>query len=488
MLGFGFLGGDRETVPEFTSRMSLPPKHAVVMLGAGASAGAGCPLMRGFIDRARDFLDQGLFSPSERGDVQITLDLYRDLRAQFSISEEDIENIEDLLSLVDLASLISRPPIDSLSRSGLADHVRRFIDAVVAKSARVPGPHSPAWCGSASAGPLVLKALTRALAYLGNNVTVLTTNYDCLVEYACYCMGLPFTYNRSLGEGVEVLKLHGSHNWVRCSHVGCPAHANPQVSPIEHHAHDAGSDVGYLGRVKTLCEACGSQLTPVIVPPTWAKHVDNEALRETWSRAVCVLGQAEAFVAIGYSLPLADAHLRHLLHLGFSSGVLRQALAVVGDDQGSADRWSDIFRQSWRNNRFEARQASFSKAFAPAIRPALVVPYGFEDKTKDRINATLLPISPAFQRTPDLRNRLRLAMEQHGLDPNRSDGLGGVDWAEVVAGMRSGGAPKGQSTVTYRQIVVESGLDWRPDGPIEPTHGGALRVGQADGGQSGGTS
>src|SRR5438309_1109512 len=96
---------------QFRSRMSLPPRQAVILLGAGASVSAGCPLMKGFIDRARDYLTLGLFSGREEADVRISLDLYNALRAKFSVTEEDIENVENLLSLADLARLLHNPPI-----------------------------------------------------------------------------------------------------------------------------------------------------------------------------------------------------------------------------------------------------------------------------------------------------------------------------------------------------------------------------------------
>jgi hypothetical protein len=259
------------------------------MLGAGASASAGCPLMRGFIDRARDYRVQGVFSPVEEIDVRIALDLYNALRVSFSITEEDVENVENILSLADLSKLVGKPPIQNLAQPHLSDHLRRFIDAVITKSVNVPNPLSPAWQGREANGPLIYKQLIRALAYHGSRITVFTTNYDCLVEYACYCMGISFTYNRALADGVEILKLHGSSNWLQCSNVDCERHKEVRVSPIQHRPRGADLDSGYLETVDTNCEKCGSQLTPMVVPPTWAKDVDNHTLRETWSRAVEVL-------------------------------------------------------------------------------------------------------------------------------------------------------------------------------------------------------
>src|SRR5262245_42554650 len=91
----------RAPEPQFRSRMTLPPSGVVVLLGAGASADAGCPLMRDFIDRARDFRTTGKFSPSETESVDAALKLHSDIRTQFHLTELDSENIETLMSIAD---------------------------------------------------------------------------------------------------------------------------------------------------------------------------------------------------------------------------------------------------------------------------------------------------------------------------------------------------------------------------------------------------
>lgn len=58
--------------------------------------------MREFIDRARGYEKQGLFTPLELGDIQAALRFYDCLRrGGFSITEEDIDNVENLLSLIE---------------------------------------------------------------------------------------------------------------------------------------------------------------------------------------------------------------------------------------------------------------------------------------------------------------------------------------------------------------------------------------------------
>ncbi len=107
---FGFGGPVRERPEPFHSKLSLPAEGAVILLGAGASASVGGPLMRGFIDRARDYAKLNLFSPDALSDIHATVDFYDSLRSYLRITEVDIENIENLLSLAELADVIPNLP------------------------------------------------------------------------------------------------------------------------------------------------------------------------------------------------------------------------------------------------------------------------------------------------------------------------------------------------------------------------------------------
>lgn len=103
---FGFGRPVRDRPEPYHSKLSLPAEGAVILLGAGASASVGAPLMRGFIDRARDYAKLNLFNHDTLSDVNATIDFYDSLRSYFRITEVDIENVETLLSLAELADVI----------------------------------------------------------------------------------------------------------------------------------------------------------------------------------------------------------------------------------------------------------------------------------------------------------------------------------------------------------------------------------------------
>jgi NAD-dependent SIR2 family protein deacetylase len=297
--------------------------------------------MRGFIDRARDYDKLKLFGSEIIKDVRATIEFYDSLRSYFRITEEDIENVENLLSLAELADLIPDLPFSHVLPPPRADTIRRFVEAILVKAIRLPAPDSPQWLGL-DLGP-AHKRLIAALAYYGDKITVITLNYDCVVEYACYCMGVPFTYHRGYGQGAEILKLHGSINWLSCRNSHCPSLGTVHITELKYQSVGNGQDTGIVEPSMTTCPSCSTPLRPHIVPPTWGKALDDRVLQETWVRAYKAIVASETLVTIGYSLPEADPKVRELLQIGLSSAKLRQAMVVVGQDENASNRWANFF-------------------------------------------------------------------------------------------------------------------------------------------------
>jgi hypothetical protein len=406
--------------------------------------------MRGFIDRARDYLSLGLFEPHEAQDIEATISLYDDLKGRLNITEEDLENIENLLSVAELAELLNLEEFRDWLPASIAANVRRFIELVIARSIRLPSPTSAQWVGPSR---LPHQDLVAALAYYGERATVVTVNYDCIVEYSCYCVGLPYTYNRSYGPGVEILKLHGSSNWLYCSNNRCPKRDSLQIAELIFHPTHSDDSVETVEPNLFTCTECGLNLHPVLVPPTWGKALDHPVLHDTWSRAAQVLSEAEVLTAVGYSLPAADAKVRDLFNLGFSSGILRQAMVVIGNDEAAAERWSQLFRKFWRDTRLEIRSETFEQAAKVSFFPSLVIP---ENAIHPR------ELLPPFDRAPCFVEEIHQRLE----DVQR-----GLDWATVMRQKREGRENIDDRTRQYRQVLEGLGFDWLPSGPNLPSHG-----------------
>lgn len=488
---------EREEEPPLRPRMKAAPRKTVVLLGAGASAAAGCPLIRDFVDMGRDLLRAGALSSRETDDANEAIAWYRLLQGAFRVTEEDIENIESLLSLADLLPFLvgsrgrSIPNalynIDLMVRrehlqwlhdvfdryggsatgahgasSDLPAALRRFISFVVFYAVRLPPPDAPDWVFGGRGAATAYKRLGQALAYRAADTTVISLNYDCVMEYVFHCLGLGFTYGRRSEGGVEILKLHGSANWVWCDNPECDRHGKLGVAGLAFRPAENGGDDGFIEPNERDCPRCGRPMTPLIVPPTWHKSIDHPSLKQTWRRAFEALEAAEVLVTIGYSLPVSDTHVRQLLSLGLASGALRQALAVLGSDQAAEQRWMSLFRPHWRDARLETRCVSME---APGVIENCVFP--------------LMGVPPLLSRPVELRDLLPVTL--HGVDaPELAAQLEQIsiqvaslsDYARVARAARRPeemNEPMRNLLSAARAIGVD--LDWRPQGAVLPVDG-----------------
>jgi hypothetical protein len=265
-------------------------------------------------------------------------------------------------------------------------------------------------------------------------------------------MGIPFTYNRRYGAGAEILKLHGSSNWMRCSNEACSQSKKLFIAPLQFREIPLEPGFGTVEQQSPCCHFCGRAHIPLLVPPAWGKSIDHQILRDTWSRAAEVLFDSEVFVSIGYSLPIADAGVRDLLTVGFASGRLRQATIVTGNDPQAAERWSNLYRGSWRDARLEIRGETFEAFTRPLLFPALAIPDGKIDSS-----GVLLPI----ERSPCFHPEINEALE-------KVEKLS--EWWTIVRDMRLGLPAQHESTKGFREAISRLGFDWIPDTPILPSH------------------
>ncbi|MBZ5626657.1 MAG: hypothetical protein LAQ69_49450 [Acidobacteriia bacterium] len=415
--------------------------------------------MRGFVDRGRDYLARGIFADDVKPHISDTLDLYGALRAHFQITEEDLDNIENVLSISELRKLVPLPNLPALTETSTAS-VQRFIEAVLVKAIRLPGPESGEWVGVHFGPPQ--KRLLAAIWRLGQPSAIITLNYDCILEYCSYCLGLPFTYEPNACGGVEILKLHGSINWMQCSNRGCEEADRVAVAPLEYRPTDK-QDYGTVELNASSCKSCGAPQRPLIVPPTWAKDLQHPVLRATWARALEVLAKAEVLAVVGYSLPAADPQVRQLLHAGLSSANLRQALVSVGGDELAVERWKQFFRGSWRDYRLHVTNQTFD--FVANSELLAVLGVSIADFGHDQLQLLPVPQSPGIN--CEVRERLSQMMKEKGIC-NAAGGEIGVNWRDEIQRRRNGTA---SDSSQYAPLIRELGLDWRPSGPLLPVHG-----------------
>lgn len=348
-LNLPYARGSSEPAAFHKRRLTRPPRHSVILLGAGFSAPLGAPLIGNFFDFAEGLLER----PEIRADAASSrvladaLEIHSQLRRSHTLTDDDTDNIEAVLSTVDLMDSLGVEP------TGRGSTLRKMLSLVIEHSLSLP--EHPAHLPMRG-----YEELVRGLGLASERITVITMNYDCLLEYMCDRLGLSFSYGPSPDrDSLEILKLHGSLNWWKCS--GECKRPHVVVAPIEWlEIEDEGGRRPALGRLRAQprsCPHCEPGL--LVVPPTWQKDTSStEALLALWRRAQAVLAMAESLVVIGYSLPQIDVQLQRLLHISLSPD-LSELLLMTGADAGAQERWRLLFRRNWARNRLTVREEPF---------------------------------------------------------------------------------------------------------------------------------
>lgn len=171
------------------------------------------------------------------------------------------------------------------------------------------------------------RKLVRKLLEAGDlrNVVFISTNYDILIDNALteepergfdLDYGVEFRnfdssfkgdnhwWRPNLDNCVQLFKPHGSLNW-----LFCPTCNELEITPKEK---------GVVSRLisefaKKECFRCGGVFSPLIVPPTFYKDLNNVFLSTIWNRTDIALQRVKHIVFCGYSFPDADIHIKYLL-------------------------------------------------------------------------------------------------------------------------------------------------------------------------------
>ena len=264
-------------------------KRLLLFTGAGFSAQAGAPVMGKFLEAVQ--------SASELPEA-----VYRGIRAGYYFPKYALradDNLETAYGSLVFRQLLHHPrwQIATFKRSGEfipsceGPAVGEAIEAFETGIAAIYGSRLMArreeW----------LRLYKRFLGWLLDRfeVTVVTTNYDLIVEttlgglgvQASYCFGSEEAVSPDAGM-VPILKLHGSVNWDRSQ----PQRSTPSDPPKER---------------------------AFVLPPTWNKDINAQSpLRSVWRKAVQRLAMADLLLAIGHSFPVSDTHLQYLFAEGLS--------------------------------------------------------------------------------------------------------------------------------------------------------------------------
>lgn len=182
--------------------------------------------------------------------------------------------------------------------------------------------------------------------YLQNNVTVITFNYDLVLENYLYEIGrwhpssgygIPFKLKSGIVSSLEILKLHGSLNW----------NANSSKLALEW---DNFSDDGKFPNypVDDLNIYCSPEAWML---PSFIKQFSYTELIQVWNQAAKQLALADEVIFIGYSLPLADSAVYSL----FSTIDFTNKRIEIINSTYNIDELVDNYAKVLRKNKSEIK-------------------------------------------------------------------------------------------------------------------------------------
>lgn len=170
------------------------------------------------------------------------------------------------------------------------------------------------------------KFLAHVLSTLGPNDSIITFNWDTLIDQAiaastnpvCLELKTNFVEIATMLHKAQIsdwdsrvkkfhsgrlLKIHGAINMTQCKNQSCYRHENPYVWEASEENPEHWS-----------CEHCGSPTQVMILPPHGAKtYTAGRFFRLQANLAAEKLSLAEKIVVVGYSCPVFDIEARSML-------------------------------------------------------------------------------------------------------------------------------------------------------------------------------
>lgn len=301
--------------------------RTVFILGAGASAGAGAPVMSNFLDVAEE-----LRRSDQLGDDAAAFDLVfkaiSKLQLAYAKATIDINNLEHLFSAFEMARLIRRLP--GLTDDEL-DGLREAMESVIVRTLEESISY-PVVKGDVLPPEAYREFADKVVQLYGDDpdsVSILTFNYDIALDVALRFSGAKLNYGLSGNkdtDGLPLLKLHGSLHWYRVDE-----HTIASIDISQKYAYSALEERDIIGdwdaaharlRARQLNPPASRAVRrPVIVPPNWDKLGEQRELKSVWQAAARHLSESESILVAGYSLPQTDQFFRYLFALGTISEI-----------------------------------------------------------------------------------------------------------------------------------------------------------------------
>ena len=340
----------------------------VVVLGAGATRGAEFVDPRGakacLPPLNADFFTQlqRVQALNRQSDVDAVMrDVIDSFGPNFSLSlEEYFTHIEALLRGGQLFLTADNTKYSPAKLRERRAHLLDALSAVLEESVDVTRKASPAVESPCS----YHRALVDAL---GPSDTIVSFNYDCLVDHSLrtsvlpiwsarygYCVPKPSRMDDQSvkvwsgaasvkqNDTIRLLKLHGSLNWRQWP--------------------DADDEAI---RLRERIYKQNGQKTYEIIPPEFLKAIEREPFQTLWKRAASALKSAETIAMVGFSFPPTDQLVEAMFRMALEENKRLKRLIIVNPSKHDRDRMRRVCTSVLNRSSTRVVQFDYFSEFAP---------------------------------------------------------------------------------------------------------------------------
>ncbi len=332
----------------------------VFILGAGASASAGAPVMQNFFQKAKRLRRRRRLADYE-GDFDAVNHARSILRRTKVKSRLDIENLEEIYTALEMVENIDG--IDGLT-ANQAKAAQRSLDNLIAITLEqsIQFPIEKTSNNHLRIVPTTAYQRLAAEAIRSNGIntsypiTFITFNYDIAFDFALFSEKVKFTYcfdGKIDNRLIRYCKLHGSLHWALNSKTGKLINAYLDFSELENSRSDLLEAKHICIRVdkkfwKKNVENVSSH--PFIVPPTGNKPYLQSKLKPVWKAAAASLREAEVIVVIGYSFPKTDQFFRNFFALSTMGPADLEKILIVDPNERAYQELTSLVNPDLHSN------------------------------------------------------------------------------------------------------------------------------------------
>lgn len=313
------------------------------ILGAGASADAGAPLMANFLDTVEDLINSNKFE--NPNGIKDLFDSINSLNSILAKSKIDLNNIESVLGLLEMSELLEQP----INYKGQTDFKSlkssyiRMISETIEQSMKYEIQHATSISPTGT-----YKNFVEAIANKKDSSAIISFNYDLGVDVALHNKGIKYNYYLNDSDNLfPLLKLHGSLNWFQDKSSNIIPHTIFNFFHKMRYQNDPSDSkrqgtLTFVEYIKTHFPNDYDNHNPFIIPPTWNKTMYHNSISSVWKKASQCLSEAKNIYVIGYSLPDTDTFFKFLFSLGTNSTTRIRRFWVMNPDPSSQQRYHNL--------------------------------------------------------------------------------------------------------------------------------------------------